>query len=154
MRSFLAAAFISIFFLSACDNNSQKDVDATLPTFTNAPATPSPQMNTANDSLLSKMGLENIDPKDLQQAPAEVYKAAGLNPPHGEPGHDCAIAVGAPLNGSPAANSPQPTASPTMSFPTPAPSPVSVQGGPRLNPAHGQPGHDCAVQVGAPLGSS
>ena len=145
MRSFLAAAFISVFFLTSCDNNSHADVDASLPTFTNAPV--SSQMNIANDSLLSEMGLENIDPKDLQQAPAEVYTAAGLNPPHGEPGHDCAIAVGAPLNGSPAANVSQPTA-PTMNFQPPA----SVQGGPRLNPPHGQPGHDCAVQVGAPLG--
>lgn len=149
MRSFLAAAFISVFFLTSCDNNTHADVDATLPTFTNAPA--SPQMTTANDSLLSEMGLENIDPKDLQQAPAEVYTAAGLNPPHGEPGHDCAIAVGAPLNGSPAAKSAQPSA-PAMNFPS-APAPVSASpGGPRLNPPHGQPGHDCAVQVGAPLG--
>ena len=147
MRSFLAAAFISVFFLTSCDNNSHADVDASLPTFTNAPV--SPQMNMANDSLLSEMGLENIDPKDLQQAPAEVYTAAGLNPPHGEPGHDCAIAVGAPLTGGPSANAPT---APTMSFPTPTSAPAAVQGGPRLNPPHGQPGHDCAVQVGAPLG--
>ena len=152
MRSFLAVAFISIFFLSSCDNSSHPDIDTSLPAVTNTPV--SPEMSEMNDSLLSEMGLdlENIDPKDLKQAPAEVYRAAGLNPPHGEPGHDCAIAVGAPLNGSPAANAPQ-SAPPTMNFPTApmAPSPVSAPGGPRLNPPHGQPGHDCAVQVGAPL---
>ena len=30
-------------------------------------------------------------------APAPTTTAAGTNPPHGEPGHDCSIAVGAPL---------------------------------------------------------
>ena len=89
----------------------------------------------------------------VQQAPAEVYQAAGLNPPHGQPGHDCAVAVGAPLNGSPAPNM-VPTSAPTMNFPTatPSPSQTPISGGQRLNPPHGQPGHDCAVQVGAPLG--
>lgn len=153
MRSFLAAAFISIFFLSSCDNSSHPDIDTSLPAVTNTPV--SPEKSAMSDSMLSEMGLdlENIDPKDLKQAPAEVYRAAGLNPPHGEPGHDCAIAVGAPLNGSPAANT-IPSAPPTMNFPTSpiaAPSPAAAPGGPRLNPPHGQPGHDCAVQVGAPL---
>ncbi|MBK8710612.1 MAG: hypothetical protein IPL97_01825 [Niastella sp.] len=37
-----------------------------------------------------------------QPIPAPVKTAAGMNPPHGEPGHRCDIAVGAPLN-SPAA---------------------------------------------------
>ncbi len=149
MRSFLAAAFISVFFLSSCDNSSHPDVDTSLPAVTNAPV--SPDIKMPNDSLFSEMGLENIDPKSLQQAPAEVYQAAGLNPPHGQPGHDCAVAEGAPLNGRPSANGPQSTP-PTMNFPTAPSAPVSTQGGPRLNPPHGQAGHDCAVQVGAPLG--
>lgn len=149
MRSFLAAAFISAFFLSSCDNSSHPDIDTSLPAVTNTPA--SSDVNMVNESILSEMDLENLDPKDLQQAPAEVYQAAGLNPPHGQPGHDCAIAVGAPLNGSPAANAPQ-SAPSTMNFPTAPLAPASTPGGPRLNPPHGQPGHDCAVQVGAPLG--
>ena len=149
MKSFLAAAFISIFFLTSCDNSSHPDIDTSLPAVTNTPV--STDVNTVNESIISEMGLENLDPKDLQQAPAEVYKAAGLNPPHGQPGHDCAIAVGAPLNGSPAPNVSQ-SATPTMNFPTAAPAPAAAPGGPRLNPPHGQPGHDCAVEVGAPLG--
>lgn len=32
--------------------------------------------------------------------------AKGMNPPHGQPGHRCDIAVGAPLNSPPAANKP------------------------------------------------
>jgi hypothetical protein len=31
------------------------------------------------------------------QPAAKTMTAPGMNPPHGEPGHDCAIAVGAPL---------------------------------------------------------
>ena len=58
-----------------------------------------------------------------------------LNPPHGQPGHRCEIAVGSPLN-SPATNQ----------APAPAPEPVV-----RLNPPHGQPGHSCDVPVGSPL---
>lgn len=30
-------------------------------------------------------------------APAETVTAPGMNPPHGEPGHSCSVAVGAPL---------------------------------------------------------
>lgn len=52
-----------------------------------------------------------------------------VNPAHGQPYHDCSIAVGAPLAGQegPAASSA------------------------KLNPAHGQPGHRCDIAVGAPL---
>lgn len=55
-----------------------------------------------------------------------------LNPAHGQPHHDCAVSVGAPLaakkaNGEPAEKKVQ------------------------LNPAHGQPGHRCDIAVGAPL---
>ncbi len=34
--------------------------------------------------------------------PAQGTTAAGKNPPHGQPGHRCDIAVGAPLNSKPA----------------------------------------------------
>lgn len=35
-----------------------------------------------------------IDPAGT---PATTTTAPGMNPPHGQPGHDCAVAVGAPL---------------------------------------------------------
>lgn len=82
-----------------------------------------------------------------------------LNPAHGQPGHDCAVAVGAPLGGNSAAVQQVAPAAPAAISTTPLPSGL---GGPRpqfnansgnLNPAHGQPGHDCAVAVGAPLPS-
>ena len=65
-----------------------------------------------------------------------VKTAPGMNPPHGQPGHDCSIAVGSPLKSSPVVN-------PSTSTP--------VQTAPGINPPHGQPGHDCSIAVGAPL---
>ncbi|RZL32681.1 MAG: hypothetical protein EOO96_13560 [Pedobacter sp.] len=85
-----------------------------------------------------------------------------LNPAHGEPGHDCSIAVGAPLKASARANAPtpqpqavQPISQPTATVSsTPQAAVATVDSkGQKLNPAHGQPGHDCAIAVGAPLNS-
>lgn len=71
------------------------------------------------------------------------------NPPHGQPHHDCTIPVGAPLASKPTSSIPavESPASPTI--------PVSDQPNTskeaKLNPPHGQPGHDCKIAVGAPL---
>jgi len=92
--------------------------------------------------------------------------AEGMNPPHGQPGHRCDIPVGAPLN-SPPAQTNQQTSTPAAnqggflgsgnaqtSAPAQQAAPAQqtapgMQGKP--NPAHGQPGHRCDVQVGQPL---
>lgn len=59
---------------------------------------------------------------------------AKINPPHGEPGHDCAVPVGQPLPSSDGSvNTPMNNESAN------------------LNPPHGEPGHDCSVPVGKPL---
>ncbi len=93
--------------------------------------------------------------------------AAGMNPAHGQPGHRCDIAVGAPLNqpAAPkgAASPVQPAVSATPSISpsaTPAITPVkssanqpAAKTAPGMNPAHGQPGHRCDIAVGAPLDS-
>ncbi len=88
-----------------------------------------------------------------QTAPATTTQA-GLNPPHGQPGHRCDIQVGAPLN-SPAGQSATAPQQQTVVNPTPpppvAPAASGTQAG--LNPAHGQPGHRCDIAVGAPLNS-
>ncbi|MFD2584129.1 hypothetical protein ACFSR6_16620 [Pedobacter vanadiisoli] len=73
-----------------------------------------------------------------------------FNPPHGEAGHTCALAVGAPLNPT-ARVQPQPNANPQ---PTPKPTTAVVNtSGKKLNPKHGEPGHRCDIAVGAPLDS-
>lgn len=103
------------------------------------------------------------------QAPAVVLpssgpatsskSSAGLNPAHGMKGHRCDISVGAPLSTpaptaatqkQPAVNIQPVASSPTAMFPTLSPD-TSAKGTVRLNPAHGQPGHDCKVAVGQPL---
>jgi hypothetical protein len=93
---------------------------------------------------------------------AKAVSTARLNPAHGQPGHDCSIAVGAPLKSTAAAAKPapasaQPVATSTPTFETKSVAAPAVSSVPNLNPnakinpAHGQPGHDCAVAVGAPL---
>lgn len=54
------------------------------------------------------------------------------NPAHGQPFHDCSLAVGAPL---------------VVKEPAAGEDGKEV----KLNPAHGQPGHRCDIAVGAPL---
>ena len=92
---------------------------------------------------------------------APTKTAPGMNPPHGQAGHDCAIAVGAPLNSkrTPPPATPSQTITTTQSNTTstaPAilnPNSQTVTA-PGMNPPHGQAGHDCAVAVGAPLPKS
>lgn len=109
--------------------------------------------------------VEAVPPSELEtalSAPATApqpvqNQTLALNPAHGQPGHDCAVAVGAPLTGS--ASAPVmsvPTTPITSSGPVANPAAASTptfNSNARLNPAHGQPGHDCAVAVGAPLPS-
>lgn len=81
------------------------------------------------------------------------------NPAHGQPFHDCALPVGAPLNASAAAPAPSTGTAASAPVPVPqtaapaatAPSTPVNQKEAKLNPAHGLPGHDCAIPVGAPL---
>ena len=103
-----------------------------------------------------------------------VAPAKGMNPAHGQPGHRCDIAVGAPLN-SPAGKGNATQAAPITKTTTissngaqpgvvssnsatitttnnAAPTTVSpVVTAPGMNPPHGEKGHNCAVAVGAPL---
>ncbi|RYZ28160.1 MAG: hypothetical protein EOO10_10435 [Chitinophagaceae bacterium] len=95
-----------------------------------------------------------------------ITKAAttGVNPGHGQPGHRCDISVGAPLNGATLGASSTPNATAivpaTNQIATSSATPVlpavsrvnpADSKNVKLNPAHGQPGHDCAIVVGQPL---
>lgn len=90
---------------------------------------------------------------DQMETPApgnEDSEAVALNPAHGQPGHSCAIPVGAPLNQASSVNTTQQSPTPTNS----GVSPVRLNSStatPQKNPPHGQPGHDCAKPVGADL---
>ncbi len=90
---------------------------------------------------------------DQQAVPASNTSntTAALNPAHGQPGHRCEIPVGAPLDQAPATTMQQQQTTTPVSSNT---SPVrlnSATSTPLKNPPHGQPGHDCAVPVGADL---
>lgn len=79
----------------------------------------------------------------------QVKTAPGMNPPHGQPGHRCDIPVGQPLNSKPApAPQPQNTA---QTIPAPASQNLAMGEKPNVNPAHGEPWHNCAIKVGDPL---
>lgn len=96
-------------------------------------------------------------PSISAQAPSEPTApsdaVAQLNPPHGQPGHRCEIPVGAPLDGSAPASS----ATTPITLEAPATVPTATSANPmsgnsgKINPPHGEPGHDCAVPVGSPL---
>jgi hypothetical protein len=117
-----------------------------------------PQQNVAASNAATVPGSNNINLNTQSKTqglnanstsvPSTVQANTGkLNPAHGQPGHRCDIAVGAPLNSKPA---PQNAVPATIST-TPAPQNAAVA--PGMNPAHGQPGHRCDIAVGAPLNS-
>jgi hypothetical protein len=135
-------SLLVIFSAYACNNNSQPDIDTSLINIT------SPQAIPTKDSASTLVNPGNT-------APATVNNSSvALNPPHGQPGHDCAIPVGSPLNGKPNAatlQSPGPLVTPALTTP-PQMLPLSNSNNSvALNPPHGQPGHDCAIPVGQPL---
>lgn len=81
-----------------------------------------------------------------------VKTAPGMNPPHGQLGHRCDIPVGQPLNSKPApAPTPQPVQSAAQNVPGPVTAAPPTGEKPKLNPAHGEPWHNCALKVGDPL---
>jgi hypothetical protein len=146
MKKIILPFLIAGSFLISCDSattTTENSSDTTI--MTPAPDTatifPSPVMS---DTV---MGTSSVPPPPPQALPLVNAQPQNgkvmLNPAHGQPGHDCAVAVGAPLN-APAS---QPTVTPAITTSAAAPTSSTV----RLNPAHGEPGHDCAVEVGKPL---
>ena len=149
MKTIIASAFLASILFTSCkkelepqdsaENPVAKTEDASIVPTENIPA---PQTAVQQPTLVT--------------TPATTKTLAGMNPPHGEAGHDCAVAVGAPLNSKKATPTPSPTITTTQSNTTsaapailnPAAQTVTAPG---MNPPHGQAGHDCAVAVGAPL---
>lgn len=88
---------------------------------------------------------------DLVQPPVSQQASATTkllyNPAHGEPGHTCALPVGAPLSNQSASAAPVQT----TALPDPSVLPPIDPNNSRLNPEHGKPGHRCDIPVGQPL---
>jgi len=131
-----------IFLLSACTDRTERSLKSQTRPVAPPPAMTAPAASAATDT--------NSFSAPSQDASGTV----ALNPEHGMPGHRCEIPVGAPLN-SPAALEPQ--VSVQQSTQQPAGPRIEQQVIPntsktvRLNPAHGEPGHDCNIPVGEPL---
>jgi hypothetical protein len=158
------AIVISAAFLFACGNSNEGtestgSTDSLLEnmgTVNTDPHTTSPEMDNSGEATMP--GDQN--PVTVGVTPQTAATAPGMNPPHGEPGHRCDISVGEPLNSAPTTPAANPvvnttpmqtTPPPTMINTTPAPTAPTVATAPGMNPPHGEPGHDCAIAVGAPL---
>jgi hypothetical protein len=96
-------------------------------------------------------------PTNTAAVPTPIV-APGVNPAHGQPGHRCDVAVGAAIpktaaTPAKAATSTSPVVPPVLQNSPVLPLAIpTVAGG--LNPAHGQPGHRCDIEVGKPLNSA
>jgi len=101
-------------------------------------------MDQRNEAATPAISTQGIPPMPAQ----EGGENPRINPAHGQPGHRCDLAVGAPLVS--ADGTPVPAASPQNIQSTPA-IPAPAPAGLKVNPPHGQPGHRCDIQVGAPL---
>ena len=155
-KNIVSLLFICLLALTSCKKELEPQESSTtevLPPAENAAADAPTAAPAENQNM-------QVTPAQMQQAaqPQPAQVAAGMNPAHGQPGHRCDIAVGAPLN-SPAAKTAQaPSPAPTpaagtstvtpMQVGNPAPAVATLPG---MNPPHGQEGHRCDVSVGAPL---
>ncbi|HKR03749.1 MAG TPA: hypothetical protein VJY62_03870 [Bacteroidia bacterium] len=171
MKKIFITLIISSCFLFACNSSNDsvsKEKEAAIvpdsslqqnnaPSVSSTPAEMPPAINSGTTTTPVAVPLSS---PPNQAAPV----AAGMNPAHGQPNHRCDIAVGAPLNSAPTktvAPDPgtpvTPSISPATSL-TPAGAPgntpitaAPTTTAPGMNPPHGEPGHDCAIPVGAPL---
>jgi len=168
MKSNLIFSSLLVFsiLLSSCKKEEEEATTTStapkeiiLPRVEAIPSEPYVQSNNQNVAPVQN---QTINPNS--QAPSTAK--AGMNPAHGQPGHRCEIAVGAPLN-SPAAKPAPPgsagikpatittgTPTTTQTPTTPAilnPPVVKTVTAPGMNPPHGEEGHVCSVAVGAAL---
>jgi hypothetical protein len=111
----------------------------------------SEKKETAQAVISTPTGIQGLQKSNAVQPVSQRTKSNLIfNPPHGEAGHTCALAVGAPLNQTAAVQPQQKIAQQAI----PAPAAVVVNNsGKKLNPKHGEPGHRCDIAIGAPLDS-
>jgi hypothetical protein len=145
MKSYFSFLFIFLLALTSCKDESIKQVDANsrnvVPFYQNVTPVTDPA----------------VAPSVNQQgAPVTATVAKGMNPQHGQAGHRCDIAVGAPLNSPVAAatnSQPQNAAAATYTVNNAAGAADETPTAEGMNPPHGQQNHRCDIAVGAPLDS-
>lgn len=140
----LSIALFSVATIVSCKKELEPQESSTAVRATEAPT----QNKTANVTPVQQNTTQAVPTNSTQNV-------AGLNPAHGQPGHRCDIAVGAPLNSkagtqtTPVNPSGQPIQIQNQAIATTQP----VKTAKGMNPPHGQPGHRCDIAVGAPLNS-
>lgn len=148
----LGLAFFATLFVTSCKKELQPQDSSETPATETAVAPENPIEVTPQAPTSSTQ----VAPQPAQQSTTVAPTAPGMNPPHGQPGHRCDIAVGAPLNSpkatAPAAHNVPKTANlEPVTSKTTLSQPVATETAPGMNPPHGQPGHRCEIAVGAPL---
>lgn len=159
MKSKIILAALSIVVFSACNSDSNNEENINTPmTEQQAPSEVLENNNPTTTTLEVGPAAPTNAIEEAANKPAATNSSpskTALNPEHGQPGHRCDLAVGAPLSSAPATpqNAPQIAPQPMNITPVTAPTIAEqpVDGNVKLNPAHGVPGHRCDIQVGAPL---
>lgn len=140
-------------------------------------------LNSKPQSSEQKTAVQSLPPSPVQKSEVQSRDTTaigkGMNPKHGQPGHRCDIAVGAPLDSKSTVSTipkKDPNTNNTQNnselvkypvIPNTSPQNIQVQSPAKpnittssnattaagMNPKHGQPGHRCDIAVGAPLNS-
>lgn len=107
MKKIILAAACVIALASCSDDKKTTDASSTTPptATTPAPGTPAPGTTQtvstvpANGQVTTPQG-QTAPNVQMQNAPADggqAPKSGSINPPHGQPGHTCAVPVGQPI---------------------------------------------------------
>lgn len=142
----LGLLMVFLVFICSCKKELEPQESSVV---TNPSSSGNTSISTATPSGPSANSSQN--PSLLQQNSNQ--NASGMNPPHGQPGHRCDIAVGAPLNSTPNKSIPNPAVTNSSSPVIVKTNSSTVVTKPGMNPPHGQKGHRCEIAVGAPLNS-
>lgn len=139
----------SVIGITSCSSNNDKSIEELI---ASASDTTNP-INITPGKADSQLNVTNTLPANT---PTTTLTTTGVNPAHGQPGHRCELAVGAPLNSAPATSNAEKTPAGNLNDIkiTPAATTPKTQTKAGLNPAHGEPGHRCEIAVGAPLSST
>ncbi len=160
MKKITFSIIVSGLLLTACNNSGSGDdinvaFDSSLAKSASPVTVSTPVPVTDSAAVFQNTGQTSV-PVPNAAVPAGTATGTGLNPPHGQPGHRCDIAVGAPLNSAPAKTTTSVSSTPATSTATiqPTITAPATKTAPGMNPPHGQPGHRCDIAVGAPLNSA
>jgi hypothetical protein len=160
---FNASALSLLILMTGCGYKASDDNSGTPAQTIQVPSSVSAFTTDSTNKNINKPAAETQTTGAITPVTStNTGSTAGLNPAHGQPGHRCDIAVGAPLDSKPiAASTNGSTPTTTNTTPTtitstpqtvqPVATPTKSASG--VNPAHGQPGHRCDIAVGAPLDS-